>query len=215
MPSSRSATHRAGHGSNRNAASTAKTGTSSSWTPGRGGRRCPRRSRWARISAAATRNSSMDPNGSAMPCVNPVGTLMSGRYGASLPRQKRCPAQRSVSGQRFPATGVARLNIPSQWPSFPRCRCGAIISSTPSSPDEPLRASSASKVTASSAISVCANSSRGLGRTTRSVARARRSVSRDPDAAVRGCACRRSPSSGENVTPCGSRRLSATAFRRQ
>ena len=29
MPSSRSATHQAGHGSNRNAASTAKTGTSS------------------------------------------------------------------------------------------------------------------------------------------------------------------------------------------
>ena len=216
MPSSRSATHRAGHGSNRNAASTAKTGTSSVLDPRAWRAPVPSTiSLGAGISAAAARNSSMDPNGSAMPCVNPVGTLMSGRYGASLPRQKRCPAQRSVSGQRFPATGVARLNIPSQWPPFPRCRCGAIISSTPSSPDEPLRASSASKVTASSAISVRGNSSRGLGRTTRSVARARRSVSRDPDAAVRGCACRRSPSSGENVTPCGSRRLSATAFRRQ
>ena len=114
MPSSRSATHRAGHGSNRSAASTAKTGTSSVLEPKSWRVPVPSTiSLGAGISAAAARNSSMDPNGSALPCVNPVGTLMSGRCGASLPRQKRCPVQRSVGGQRFPATGIARLNIPS------------------------------------------------------------------------------------------------------
>jgi hypothetical protein len=160
MPSSRSATHRAGHGSNRSAASTAKTGTSSVLEPKSW--RAPVTSTislGAGISAAAARNSSMDPNGSAVPCVNPVGTLMSGRCGASLPRQKRCPVQRSVSGQRFPATGIARLNIPSvnghhfrAAGAAPSCRARRHHA------DEPLRASCASKVTASSAISVRGNS---------------------------------------------------------
>ena len=87
MPSSRSATHRAGHSSNRSAASTAETGTSSvlearAW-------RAPVTSPislGAGISAAAARNSSMDPNGSAVPCVNTVGTLMSGRCSVLLDR---------------------------------------------------------------------------------------------------------------------------------
>src|SRR6185312_11533800 len=66
--------------------STAKTGTSSVLEPKSW--RTPVTSTislGAGISAAAARNSSMDPNGSAVPYVNPVGTLMSGRYGASLP----------------------------------------------------------------------------------------------------------------------------------
>jgi PhoU domain len=85
MPSSRSATHRAGHGSNRSAASTAKTGTSSVLEPRSW--RAPVTSTislGAGISAAAARNSSMDPNGSAVPCVNTVGTLMSGRCSVLL-----------------------------------------------------------------------------------------------------------------------------------
>ncbi|MCW2630870.1 MAG: hypothetical protein JWR48_7592, partial [Mycobacterium sp.] len=61
----------------------------------------------------------------------------------------------SLSGQRFPATGIARLNIPSVDGHHFRAAGAA-----PSGParrhhaDEPLRASRASKVTASSAISV-------------------------------------------------------------
>jgi hypothetical protein len=92
MPSSRSATHRAGHGSNRSAASTAKTGTSSVLEPRSW--RAPVTSTislGAGISAAAARNSSMDPNGSAVPCVNTVGTLMSGRCSVLL-----CPDRNAV-----------------------------------------------------------------------------------------------------------------------
>jgi hypothetical protein len=100
MPSSRSATHRAGHGTNRSAASTAKTGASSVLEPRSW--RAPVTSTISLgtgISAAAAHNSSMDPNGSAVPCVNTVGTLMSRQMlGASLPRQKRCPVQGSSYG---------------------------------------------------------------------------------------------------------------------
>jgi hypothetical protein len=45
----------------------------------------------AGISAAAARNSSMDPSGSAVPCVNTVGTLMSGRCSVLL-----CPDRNAV-----------------------------------------------------------------------------------------------------------------------
>ena len=45
----------------------------------------------AGISAAAARNSSMVPNGSAVPCVNTVGTLTSGRCSV-LP----CPDRNAV-----------------------------------------------------------------------------------------------------------------------
>ena len=61
------------------------------WNPGRGGRRTSTISLGAGISAAAARNSSMDPNGSAVTCVNTVGSLMSARCSALL-----CPDRNAV-----------------------------------------------------------------------------------------------------------------------
>ena len=101
MPSSTSATHRAGHGSNRSAASTAKTGTSSVWNPGRGEgagdfddlarRRDQRRSGAQFVDG---------PERVGCAVRNTVGTLMSGRVLVLLcSRQKRCPVQRSLSGR--------------------------------------------------------------------------------------------------------------------
>ena len=88
MPSSKSVTHRAGHGSDRSAASAAGR-ASRFWTPGVAGAGDLDDLAGRRISAAAARDSSMDPNGSAVPCVNTVGTLMSRRCsGACLPRRK-------------------------------------------------------------------------------------------------------------------------------
>ena len=108
MPSSRSATHRAGHGSNRRAASTAKTGTASVLEP---------RSWRAPVTSTISLAAGISAAAAAQFVDRPerVGCAVREHrrqlderqmLGASLPRQKRCPVQRSPCGTPRIFSGV-------------------------------------------------------------------------------------------------------------
>jgi hypothetical protein len=88
----------------------------------------------AGISAAAARNSSIDPNGSAVPCVNTVGTLMSGReaqparrrFGKGHPLlwakyrvQRWSRPHRSAVGQRWSSLD-SHYTTAHDWPPYQR-----------------------------------------------------------------------------------------------
>ena len=122
MPSSRSATHRAGHASNPSAASTAKTGTSSVLEPkvvaGAGdlddlaGRRDPRRSGAQFVDGPERVGCAVREHRRHLD-ERPM-------LDASLPRQKRCPVQRSACGHcaasmpdsdAFPGHAAARVTL--------------------------------------------------------------------------------------------------------
>jgi hypothetical protein len=142
MPSSRSATHRAGHASNRSAASTAKTGTSSVLEPESW--RAPVTSTislGAGISAAAARQQ----RGSGAQFVDGperVGCAEREPHRHLDERQTRCLCSdrnavlfRAIRQRTAISCDRDRpLEHPvCQWPPSPRGRCGTIMSSTPSS----------------------------------------------------------------------------------